>query len=60
MIIEFIFGIKNKDEALNLLRNSDLTEKFYIILSHIKISKRIIRLGDIEIKKIRSYKDSIF
>ena len=45
------------DEAINLLRNTDLTEKKCNIikhknlLSHIKMGKWIITFGDIEIEK---------
>ena len=50
------------DEAINLLRNTDLTEKKCNIikhknlLSHIKMGKWIITFGDIEIEKQKFYR----
>ena len=46
----------SKNEAINLMQNADLTEKWNIIkhknlLSHMKMGKEIVRFGDIEIKK---------
>ena len=45
MIKEFIFRYMSKDEAINLLTNTDLTEKIYLkhktLLSHIKMRKKL-------------------
>ena len=47
----------NKNEAVNIMQNADLTEKSRILwniknlLSSIKIGKEILTFGDIEIEK---------
>ena len=58
----------SKNRAINLLRNSDLTEKNRNIinhknlLSHLKMDNEIIKSGDTEIKKhkFHCYKSPIF
>ena len=52
-----IISLINKNEAVNIMQNADLTEKSRILwniknlLSSIKIGKEILTFGDIEIKK---------
>ena len=52
-----IISLINKNEAVNIMQNADLTEKSRILwniknlLSSIKIGKEILTFGDIEIEK---------
>ena len=51
-----IVGLISKNEAINLMQNTDLTKKPNIIkhknlLSHVKMGKEILTFGDIEIEK---------
>ena len=56
-----IISLINKNEAVNIMQNADLTEKSRILwniknlLSSIKIGKEILTFGDIEIKKKNFY-----
>ena len=52
-----IISLINKNEAVNIMQNADLTEKSRILwniknlLSSIKIGKEILTFGDIEIER---------
>ena len=52
-----IISLINKNEAVNIMQNADLTEKSRILwsiknlLSSIKIGEEILTFGDIEIEK---------
>ena len=56
------FWYVSKDEAINLLKKADFTEKMWNIiehknlLSHIKTGKEIIRFGKIEIEKVKFHR----
>ena len=56
-----IISLINKNEAVNIMQNADLTEKSRILwniknlLSSIKIGKEILTFGDIEIEKKNFY-----
>ena len=53
-----IISLISKNEAINLMRNADLTGKkrniikLKNLLSHIKMGKEILPFGDIEVEKI--------
>ena len=56
-----IISLINKNEAINLMQNADLTEKsgslssIKNLFSYIKMVKEILTFGDIEIEKNKFY-----